>query len=528
MPDRVWLDNRHVEYTANEHKWVYAQDHYTGDLLDKMEEYLIQRAMGEELEAFNERVYTSDYTPLLPAVVNSLAGQLFEAEVKTTRSFGQLGDPTDLQTPAGRLWRDADGKGDGWLTIWRKAVIDLIVSRKIWCLVDVDEFKNTQVHILNPRDVVNWRMQGGRPVEVVLRESVDLRESVRDNTSPEYQYIVYTLGGLQRFRRVQGAEDGSGATVSELTGLIEYSYQDPSGRPVLPIFPIELPLNRDVGYQLARKANAIFNKGSMRDWLLRVSNSPYLVLSAAEDAFEETTAKLRKGARVIQEDMRNLSGPGTRFIAPSSEPARVSMEELKRAVEEFYVSAFRAYNDSAIERTATEIRQEVSAGAGAFLALLKASIDDAENHAWFLIEQQQFSQDQSAWYQARVERSDDFQPLDAASEAERLTTQYFGQGKAVPMSVDGLVKVIKKINNLNSVVQTDQEVRSAALEHKVRDVINMMSSLPVPPPIKAEITRRIFEPIFTPEELNNYAPVLEQAAEDAAAREAQGGGVGLF
>ena len=136
-----------------------------------------------------------------------------------------------------------------------------------------------------------------------------------------------------------------------------------------------------VGFAAAKKANAIMNFESNRDWILRVSNYPFLILSGGDTYIEKVEEKLGKGSRVIQEDPQSGAGEGHRFISPSADPARVATETLKRKVDELYVSSFRDYGDSAIERTATEVKQNTSAGIGSFLTMLKTSVDDAENMA---------------------------------------------------------------------------------------------------------------------------------------------------
>lgn len=439
-----WVDHRHPEWMDNHEKWEYVMDHYTGAVLDddKIRKYLVRRSNGEALEAYNERINVAKYNPHIASIIESLAGVLFTVDIKTERDFGPLGDHDDRSSQAGMLWADANSDGDAWLKVYRKLAIHVMLTRKQWVLVQPRTIEDPapDVRIISPLSVVNWYESGGRMSQVLVMYLVDTRTSVADPPSHRYEYQLYGIDGWARYAKVK---NGNSETVVEIDSG-SYSYVDRNGKPVLPIFRVDLPLTRDVGYIAAKSYNATWNAVSLRDFVIRSANSPFMVSGGNDEEFNSIGDSIEEGARLLQEG----ENANTRFIAPSSEPANVATTTINDDIVELYTAMSRDYGDSAVEKTATEVRQNVGTGIGAFLNLLKTTIDEAETKAIHLISQQQGYTGDAA-FEGFVQRTDDFKPFDVDAEIDRLTTRYWGPTGTVPVGVEGEVEVAARINEWN-------------------------------------------------------------------------------
>ena len=511
---RTWLDVTHPTWDDSIKKWIYTQDHYTGEVLEKLDTYLIRRAQTETGDGYDERKKIVDYTTHFSAIIDSLGGMLFSSEAgRIKRDFGDLGDKNDRETPAGQLWEDADGTGKGWSTVFRQLATSLIVNQTEWILIDPKDDGTTRIHLVNPINVVNWiTSEDGVPVEVLLRRTVDERISLMDTASGFVdEYVLYNQFGWRVFRKVK-SNNNTETTVIEIDSG-EYRYEDASGNLILPIFPAKLALNRMVGYAAAKKANAIMNFESNRDWILRVSNYPFLILSGGDTYITKVEEKLGKGSRVIQEDPQSGGGEGHRFISPSADPARVATDTLKRKVDELYVASFRDYGDSAIERTATEVKQNTNAGIGSFLTMLKSSVDDAEKMALLIIEQQQFSNESEKWFKASVERPDDFQPFDIASEIERTRVRFWGESGVIPVGREGELQAATKLANYVGLNLTEQQIKDGIKYKNTKEILDSVSDLPLTPEVKTTFLKILLSNILEDAEVAALeADILEEAS----------------
>lgn len=485
MSQNAWVDFKNEEYTASAGLWEFARDHYTGDvvLANQVKKYIVKRATGEDVAAFEERCSLADYSNHFGALVDTLAGMLFAVEADATRTFNPdaegeerdrttLGDPADPATHAGRLWADADGRGNGWLTVFKLLATDLIHQQTAWVFVDpANGFP--RVRILPNESVTNWMEDGdGNLVEAVIQEKTDARESIMDKPASETQWLVLNRSGWKRYRK---DKDGNVVPIPGEDG--RWNYQDREGNPTVPMFRVRLPLKRYVGYSLARKANVIFNKESERDHLLRTANFPKLVLFANDELFKVTTDNMRKGWNVLQAEK---DGAAHQYITPPSEAAAIASEVLKEKVEAFWRTGFREYGDSAAERTATEVRQDVAAGVGAFLQLLKAALDDAENRAWYLVEQSLWEGKSQNWGHGSVERSEDFAPVDVNSVVDRMRDRYFGKDSFVPVGRRAKKEAAKQIAQWDGLPITDAEADAAVDIHTILQTIQVMDALCIP------------------------------------------------
>lgn len=487
--EKSWLDYHPTEYVNSVGKWEFALAHYSGDLLDPavVADYLFIKGQSESPEAYTERALLADYTPMFSTLIDSLAGMLFQVEERAVRRFGTessegLGDPKISGTIMHRLWRDIDGRGTDYMAFWKQVVIELVVTHKAWLIADTTKDDDTKavLRMWPASRVVNWLYDGDTLTHALVKHWVDSRRSLQDDPDLIPEWIEYTLFGWQRWRK---DDKGKPIKVGELT---RHNFFNESGDRILPIFPITLPMKRNVGWMMARKANVIFNKESERDALLRTANFPYLNLVASDKQFSAITQKMSKGSRALQVDPAHR-GKAHHFIAPSAESAKIATDVLRRKVEEFFMSGFREYGDSSRDRvTATEVRQDVSSGVGAFLQLLKSGVDEAENGALLRIAQIELPNAKSRWFINTVERSDDFVPVDLDNEIEQLKKRYFGESGVVPVGVQAMIAAAKRIAQWDGLEAEDGQVESAVVVAMMSGMLEAFRELPVPPQAKAE------------------------------------------
>lgn len=455
---KSWVEQTCREYDANIARWIYTRDHYTGDLLDKIDQYLIRKGQGENIAAFGERKSLADYTNHFAVIVDALAGRVFAIEDDANRRYHNdksegLGDVEKMDSDVSRLLRNADGLGTSLPAMLKLLATDLTMAVTPWILVDGGVSGEPKVKVLMPQTVINWRLQGREIVEVMVVDEVDTRKSLRDACTTERQFIHYELNGWTRYN-----VDAVRGTVGQL-GKGTYHYENEEGDQILPIFRAKMPLRRMVGWLLAKKANIIFNKESERDHLLRSCNFPKLVLCANDELYEQLKIDLAAGANVLQKDPESTGSHD--YIAPDSGPASIATEALKRKVEEFYATAFQMYGDAAQEKTATEIRQDVASGEGAFLQLLSAALDDVENKVYLLAAQTLYPQAKDRWFVSRVERSNDYLPVDADMALTNRVMRYFGKDIAVPIGRDGLLSLAKQSAEYDGLVVDNDQLEAA-------------------------------------------------------------------
>jgi len=506
----TWLDFHPPSYLRDAPRWTYARDHYQGECasLRKITHYLIRKGIGETLEAYQERVALADYTPHFSHIVDSLAGMLFGIEVDANRAWGALGDEEDTNTPAGKLYFDADGDRNGYGTIWKVLTTELIAIHDAWVFVDGGEDgRYPKIRILPAESVTNWRFEDGVLVEAVVREITDTRESLQDDPKKTAaQYIYMTVNGWQRWEKqradtspTQTEQPGGSTGGREIAVPVgdpgTWKYVTLSGKRTLPLVPVSLPLRRHVGFMLSRKANAIFNKESERDALLRHCSFPLLNIFAADSQYRKITDMLKKGARALQVPP---GGTGHAFIAPSPAPAQMLETSISQKVNDLYITGFREYGGASQRsqgnaKSATEIRYDVQTGVAAFLQMLKSAIDDAENATLQLLEQTLFPNDSSKWGQARVARSDDFVPFDINEVLERLRTRYFGTAATVPVGRSARIEAAKEIAQWDGLPVDEQEIAADVDSAALLAALNTVTMLDanIPHEAKAEMVIRM-------------------------------------
>lgn len=433
VPSKDALDFRHPEWKRSHDLWEFTKHHYTAEVLrpDLVTTYLKQKRQGETNAAFKERCDNADYTNHFGTVVDSLVGMLGQVDDDASRVWGLtkddgtvqgLGDPKEEDTPAAQLWRDADGQGNSWLTFWSVVATELSLTHMGWLMVDPrDTEADSVVRYLDPGCVVNWRYEDGRLVEVLILEEVDTRTGLWEDPQPVQQYLHLTLDGWARYR----VADES-VRVVDGPSAWDQAFEDDAGNPTLLVRQVVLPVRRMVGYYLAKKANALFNRESERDHIVRVANFPkFLTGKVTGDEFDSVVKSFKTGNNVLQSDGR--------FDAPDTSSATLATDINEKKARELYMTAFREYGDAARERTATEVKQDVAAGAGAYLTLLSRTLDQAETWALHLLTQIETPKQPDLWFAASVSRSTAFAPSDPDAALDRLLARVFGKDVPVPV-----------------------------------------------------------------------------------------------
>lgn len=501
----------HPEYAAREKEWQFADDHYTGNLLreDRIKNYLIRKGSGEKAAAYDERIKRVDFRPHFAAIADSLAGMATanadDANMvwyDEATGFG-LGDHTKKGTISNRLLQNADGRGTGWLTLRRQGAVLLSTMHKYWGIVDTqgDPDKGTArgtYRIVSPLGVTNWFDQDGRLVGLCVPEQRDVRTSIRDEPKLITTYLLYGIGEWQRYK----VEDN---VLIEMSGPGDrgvYDYVDYDRMPCVPAFSVDLSLERNVGYQVARGCNALFNQQSELDALLSNAHHPLLKLVGTDKVAAAIAAQLAEGNRAIQDDPTHTKSHA--FETPDVAPADVMMKLLEKKVQDLYISAMKSYGDAAKERTATEARIDLASGVASFLHALVTTQEDAENYALWLLAQAFLKKSPNNWGVAKVTLSRDFVPADINASIDNLIRRATGDSTgAVPMGPTAQKAAIKQAVEWLGLPAVDAEIDSAIRLTNVSKALDVGRELwpTLPAEAKAHITMQYLEGIglLTPE-----------------------------
>lgn len=490
-----WLDFVHPEYKANLPKWKFAHDHYTGDLLDeeKIDKYLIKRAIGESKDAYAERKRLVDHGGHFAQIADSLAGMVFAVEDDANRVWVDdagrgLGQPDAPGTTASRLKSDADGAGSGWGSIWRRVAINLITMNRSWLIVGRSG-NNATVTPISPVAITNWVVgSGGELTHALLVESVSAAGSLTEEAGEVARFTAFDVDGWQRY-----VKDRNGQPVA-LQGegdFGSYAYLDRAGRRTIPLIKANLPTDRMVGYLMALRANVLLNLRSHLDNILRNANFPFLVISGSDEAYDAVVRALIDGSKVLQQEPG--SSPHS-YVAPPTSAAEVAREVLKDSITDFYVTSFREYAaSSGVAKTATESRADVAMGVGAFLSLLTSALDDAENATLRIIAQTEFRHLPAVWDIARVERSREFAPADVQTVVDNTIRRVFGADTPVPLGQRARREAAMNLAGYLGVSVDEHEMDAALEMANIRQSIDIMDRLPVPQSARVALTIRLLE-----------------------------------
>lgn len=503
---KSWLDYQHSYYASHVDRWNYIRDVYTGDLLDpnKIQSYLIRKALGEAEENYKERTKLADYPTHMGLIVNSLAGMMSHADDQANRIYNQpgkkdgeiipiLGDPQDRSTIIGKLYSDADGQGRGWRTIHKQLASDITAYHLMWGLVDPGPDREARIRYLPPTAVPNWLDGPNGPTAALVCEEADTRLSL-ENDPREYtekRFVRYTLDGWERWRKTKDG-DAEKLPGEENSGV--YRYFAPSGQHILPIFPVLLPLSYEAGYLLARRVVSLFNKKSERDNILRVANFPRFGVPGPREHFERVIADIAKGANAVHE-LPGENGGQIHYAAPDTGSAEISTTVLDKDTRDVYITTFREYNDAAAQKTAQEVKQDLNSREGAYLQLLASALDDAETRGLILIAQQQLPEESNRkkWFVPHVERSSEFIPKDPEEQMARAGERAFGKGTPIPIGTTGRLAVAKQIAAFQGIEANEDELKN---EIEIRALLELLeraqsTGTPVPADLRIQAMLRI-------------------------------------
>ncbi len=488
-----FLEQRNPKWTDNRKKWDFSWKNYTGeyanhDRIDlyrggkgkiiKSDEFLHRKVQAETPEAYQERIATSDPIMLFPTAVDSLNGII--KEEKTQREFGDLGDPEEEGSTANKLWNNADNAGTNWIPLMKQAGIKQTVLHTMWALVDgikersfetedgiqSEVIGEASIHLLDPQAVVDW-FPNTNPTQVLVKEATDTRSDITDTEADRERdtYILYTLDGWFRY------VDNEGSPEQIDSG--EYAFYENADRDkrILPIFPVELPMPRQVGYILSIKQNHIYNAKSIRDFSVRNMSFAFLQIVADEKQYESILEGLKNGFRVIRKDPDASGEHG--YKSPPSDYLTEAGEILEKDKQEFAESAFKSYGDAAKQVTATEIRHESRSGVEAFLELLVSALDEFENHCLFLLEQIYFPDEPSRWGKAKVKRNTDFTPKDVEKALSEVSSAVRDAKNAGAMSTYRAVQLLNP-------EMTDEEIQEEV------EKINKEQGATIPDPFSGD------------------------------------------
>jgi len=477
-----FTDKAEQEQRKKNKKLDFAWQQYTGEYIEdeNIQDYLNRKLQRESPKAYESRIEDSDPVLLFPTAVDGLNGILFAKDDETKREWGQLGDPEEPDSIAYSLKRNADGEGTNWNPLMKQVGIKETVLHQIWGLVEgvqTDGQGNTlqeaTVKIIDPQSVIDRYPKSGNPEQVLVKESRDARADIRDDSdSSQDVYVLYELDGWTRFE-VQEFEGGNGeiSYTEKVLGAGEYEYWADNDRTkrILPIFPCELPMPRFVGYLLAKKQNHIFNKKSSRDWGVQIMSFALLKIVGTQEQFDAVMTALEKGANAIRQDPDVNDSHG--YLSPEAGYLTEAGDILEEDKKNFYESAFKQYGDAAKQVTATEIRLESRSGIEAFLTLLVTSIDEFENDCLWRIEQVYFPDNPSAWGQAYVKRTRDFQPKDIIATLESLGSVVLNADRAGAMSTK------RKVELLNPEMTEDEIDEEVQRINEERGAVEVPSSM---------------------------------------------------
>ena len=472
-----YSENRSPEWEKKNGKWIYAWHHYTGEYADEenIGDYLHRKEQAETLKAYDERLFTSDISLHFGSLIDSLCGVMFSKESDAKRSFGILGEydengELDKDSIAYKISHNSDGKGTNWVPMMKKTAITQTVLHTVWGLVEgveVDEDGNTiseacVKHIL-PQHVVNQFPSNGNPTSVLVKEKRDNRNGITTSLhDDEDTYTLYELDGWTRFRV---ATNQNGEQVEEVLGQGDYRYYADAEKriPCLPIFRVDIPMPRMVGYLLARKNNYIFNYKSIRDFAVRNMAFAFLQVVADQSQYDQLLDDLDKGFRILRKDPDAHGEHG--YKSPDSSYLTEAGRIYEKDVEAFYKDGFKEYGRAA-QRTATEVHLESQSGIQAFLALLVSSVDEFENNALWLINQVYYPERPTEWAESYVMRSRNFQIEDIHEAFKKMVESILTADRA------GAISMYQKIKDIRpnwTDEQIDKEIERINRENGLPD-----------------------------------------------------------
>jgi len=470
-----FLSYRHPQYDKRKERSTFAHLYRTGKVQQKVKKqvrkdrgtrlapgglHLIRRSQGETMEAFRERANVSRYPRHMGRIVTSFVGSLMQSDGKASRQWGDaLGSPQEEDTRMSEYYENADGEGTNFKQLLVNVADTLVTSHRQWYLVDPPSDGGfATVNLIPEQRVVNWVEAGGRLIDVLVREHRDPRSSIEQEAQAGETFIRYRPEGWTRYRE----EDGDPVIIDEAE-WDEPFYRSPDRQERrLPIEYVDLGLGEPVGYNMAQDAQYLYNLLSDLRWALR--RTSFSKLAPQDEPLDRSDYELASEA--IGEGENFLTFPA-QYIAPDSAVFEAAYEIYKQETMDFYVTALQSYEDSAQQKTATEIMQDQSSGRYSFLSVLAQAMDEIENDIYRLIHQVENPSTPGTWTEAEVERSRDFQPINAEKKAQELRKTYFG-ANSVPAGTETKAGVAEAIHDLLGVDSDEEETMDAVEDREGR------------------------------------------------------------
>ena len=478
-PNNRWLDVRHPHWEANVDIWHYIDIHYTGEALQIARQraadladiqgpnltdrnsfdyakhpILWRRTATESPAQFKERVFVSRYPRVMAAVVDEFSGSLGAVEAKDQRIYSDSwnGKPDDPESLLYNFWKNADGAGNNFLSLIRAQYGRMTRFHRVWYIVETDT-----IAFPNIWDVVNWRFEGTRLVDVVIREGADTRKSIKERPGAMERYVHYHIDGWDRYELDTTAKVRTFVHLPDQSGLWKFKHYETSdrvpGEEILPVGYVDMELDGFPGRDMAEGANYLYNLLSDARIILRSSNYPLWIGDVTDNLFQVTVENRGKGWNFLQGDWKNEG--------PSAENAQVAFDKYKEEAEDFRKTVHQMLEATTQSMTATEVVTQDNRGRRSFLTAQASGMETLERRIWFLKSQKQFPNNPDMWDETTVNRTRDFAVIDSVEWATRLTERYFGNNAVIPVGEKGKLDAAKKIATLDGVEFDPDELEAA-------------------------------------------------------------------
>ena len=467
-----WLNFHSFNFDRHIEEWDYTADHLDARVLesDRIEEYLTQRLQGESDDAYAERVRITSYTPDFFNAIVTLAGMVFANETGITRQWElevsdddgenkrtrtSLGNPQDPDNEFHRFWMDCDGDGTNYKAFLYTVITELIAFGELWIQLtgwsyDYDgNLIVPRIRILRPQNVLReCYYSDGTLCSAKVLSYVDTAGTDQfKEPLAEQMFTVYYADGYNQWRHDQRSKP-------QLIGdpMVPYNdvddprreflYENRSGRKVPPLFRVKLPFKANVGYLMAKKANTLFNHESSLDMLLHIA----CFVRFASDVVRQDGEVDKELMLLISERFMQgstvIPGSGGNYIAPPMAPAQTKSDILEVKRKGFYQAFFQAYGDRAVEKTATEMKQDWAMNVQAFLTMLAMVMEEFENELLYRLEQAWFPEEENLWGIASATWSKDYSGVvDPMENINMVISKIMPSGGAIPATVETITKV---------------------------------------------------------------------------------------
>lgn len=365
-------------------KWRFTERVYRGY---EIEGLLTQREQREPKEAFKERKQISTYTNYFAHCIDAHAGVLLQEPPEI--DWGNLGDPENPSDLAYRIKRDIDGTGTTLFAHLRKAANELMLKGEVGGLVDgITENGVAPAYVIPPQDIVNWN---SNETEFKIRrdEPHQMDREVEVEIDRDY-YTAWSPEGFEHYQ-IDNEEEELLPFPEDEQGFTEFEngFETVHGKPIPPFFRVELPVLRQISYNLANNAISIYEMESVRDMGLRSTGFGYLVIYAEDNVFDDVVEDIKNNNIVIQGDPD--SNRSHQFVQPNFEAAEMMDDVVHRKIRQFYTTAFKEFQRAGrMNQTGTKTAANTEENISAFLSTVAFSLEEYARNLLRLLEQQHY------------------------------------------------------------------------------------------------------------------------------------------